>query len=45
MDQLDRVLVLMSVNSGDTALSHKALYCVHHEKQEVGIAVAMHLNF
>lgn len=28
MDQLDRVLVLMSVNSGDSALSHKALYCV-----------------
>lgn len=29
MDQLGRVLVLMSVNHGDSAPSHTALCCVH----------------
>lgn len=34
MDQLGRVLVLMSVNHGDWAPSHKALCCVHLNVQK-----------
>lgn len=34
MDQLGRVLVLMSVNPGDSAPSHKALCCVHGMKNK-----------
>lgn len=49
MDQLGRVLVLMSVNHCDSAPSHKAVCCVHLKVQKKNkkfvVGVAMLLNF
>lgn len=37
MDELGRVLVLVSVNDGDSAPSYRAFYCVHLTAQRTSL--------